>query len=573
MPRRRRGWQVERLRAGAAWLAVWTLVVLAATGCSGSGGHDDSPHRALPTYGTYDINALPSGDLRSGGTLTLPITQMITQFNFNHVDGALDDVWTVDTMTEPRLFTRDAEGVPRIVRDYLTSATVSTAGSRQVVTYRLNPKARWSDGRALGWRDFAAQWHAVGGGDDRYLVADPSGYDRIADVRRGAGAHEVRVTFKKPYADWRRLFTPLFPAVAYDSPRHFDSDWQGWLPVTAGPFQLASVDRTAQTLTLVPDAAWWGTRPRLDRIVLRVLDPDAALQAFLNGEVDAVNAATSEAYAQLAKAPDTAIRIGSAWDEVHITLNGAGGPLADRAVRGALQQAVDRPALAQVAAAGLPVKVPLLGNHFYMTNQPGYADDSGRYGRFDLKAAERALDRAGWRSQGAGKPRTKDGRSLTLRLVLSEGTNRLGEDLAQLVQQMLARAGVRVDIEKVPASAYGPQYLDKGNFDLAIFRFTGLTYPSSAHAIYRRPAGGQVFENYGRVGSAKVDRLLDQAAGTLDERTAQRLYNEADTEIWRLGHDIELYQRPQILAVRKGLANYGVPGLGDIDFTKVGWEK
>ncbi|MER7181571.1 ABC transporter family substrate-binding protein [Streptomyces hyaluromycini] len=564
---------MERLRAWSAWLAVWALVVLTATGCSGSGGHDDSRHRALPTYGTYDINALPSGDLRSGGTLTVPITQMITQFNFNHVDGALDDVWTVDTMTEPRLFTRDAEGVPRIVRDYLTSATVSTAGSRQVVTYRLNPKARWSDGRALSWRDFAAQWHAVGGGDDRYLVADPSGYDRIADVRRGAGAHDVEVTFKKPYADWRRLFTPLFPAVAYDSPVRFDSDWQGRLPVTAGPFKLASVDRTAQTLTLVRDAAWWGTRPRLDRVVFRVLDPDAALQAFLNGEVDVVNAATSDAYAQLAKAQDTAIRIGSAWDEVHITLNGAGGPLADRAVRNALQQAVDRPALAEVAAAGLPVKVPLLGNHFYMTNQPGYADDSGPYGRFDLKAADRALDRAGWRSQGAGKPRVKDGRSLTLRLVLSEGTNRLGEDLAQLVQQMLARAGVRVDIEKVPASAYGPQYLDKGNFDLAIFRFTGLTYPSSAYAVYRRPAGGQVFENYGRVGSAQVDELLDKAAGTLDTRTAQRLYNEADTEIWRLGHDIELYQRPQILAVRKGLANYGVPGLGDIDFTKAGWEK
>ena len=162
---------------------------------------------------------------------------------------------------------------------------------------------------------------------------------------------------------------------------------------------------------------------------------------------------------------------------------------------------------------------------------------------------------------------------LRRRVVMSEGTNRRGDDIAKVVQQMLGRAGVRVDIEKVPATAYGPQYLDKGNFDLAIFRFTGLTYPSSAYAIYRRPAAGQVFENYGRVGSARVDELLDQAAGTLDTRTAQRLYNEADTEIWRLGHDIELYQRPEILAVRESLANYGVPGLGDIDFSRVGWEK
>ncbi|MFD8818735.1 hypothetical protein ACFV23_46445, partial [Streptomyces sp. NPDC059627] len=90
---------MERLRGWPGWLAVWALIVLTATGCSASDGHDDSRRQALPTYGTYDINALPSGDLRSGGTLTLPITQMITQFNFNHVDGALDDVWTIDTMT------------------------------------------------------------------------------------------------------------------------------------------------------------------------------------------------------------------------------------------------------------------------------------------------------------------------------------------------------------------------------------------------------------------------------------------------------------------------------------------
>ncbi|MGW2564789.1 ABC transporter family substrate-binding protein [Streptomyces sp. NPDC001537] len=547
------------------------FTVLTTVGCSGSPGVD-TPRQALPRYGTYDINARPPSSLRSGGTLTLPLTQMITQFNFDHVDGALDDVWRVDSMTEPQLFARDVKGVPHAVPAYLVSASV-TSHSPQVVTYRLNPKARWSDGRELGWRDFAAQWHALGGGDARYLVADTSGYDRIGDVRQGAGAHEVRVTFKQPYADWRRLFTPLFPAAAYDTPGRFNSGWQGRLPITAGPFRLDSVDRTAQTLTFVPDTRWWGSRPRLDRIVFRVLDADAALQAFQNGEVDAVNAATSEAYTQLKNARDSEIRIGSAWDEVHITLNGAGGPLADRSVRNALQRAVDRASLADVAAQGLPVKVPLLGNHFFMTNQPGYTDNSRPYGTYDPKAAERALDAAGWKSPGPGRTRVKNGRSLTLRFVLSEGTNRLGEDLAQLVQHMLAQVGVRVDIQQVPASAYGPQYLQKGNFDLVIFRFTGLTYPSSAYAIYRRPEAGQTYQNYGRVGSALVDRLLGQASGTLDERTAQRLYDRADAEIWRLGHDIELYQRPQIIAVRKGLANYGVPGLGDVDFSLVGWEK
>ncbi|WP_435835565.1 hypothetical protein [Streptomyces avermitilis] len=31
------------------------------------------------------------------------------------------------------------------------------------------------------------------------------------------------------------------------------------------------------------------------------------------------------------------------------------------------------------------------------------------------------------------------------------------------------------------------------------------------------------------------------------------------------------YQRPQVLAVRSNLANYGAGNLADDDFTKVGW--
>ncbi|WP_405887401.1 ABC transporter family substrate-binding protein [Streptomyces sp. NBC_01136] len=565
---------MHRLRQWLAGAAAWGMAAIVAAGCTvSSGSPGPGPSRGvLPAYGTYDINAQPVRKLREGGSLVLPVAQMVTQFNFHHADAAVDDVWTIDTMTEPRLFLRDAAGEPHRVPEYLTSATV-TSTSPQVVTYRLNPRARWSDGKALSWRDFAAQWRALGRGDQRYLVADPTGYDRIEEVGPGAGTHEVRVTFREPFTDWRELFTPLFPAAAYSTPEQFDSAWREALPVTAGPFKLGSVDRTAQTVTLVPDAKWWGSRPRLDRIVFRSLDPDAALQAYLNGEVDAVNAATTEAYQRLRTARDSDIRIGSAWDEVHITLNGAGGPLADRAVRNALQQAVNRPALADVAAEGLPVKVPLLDNHFFMTNQPGYADNSGRYGTYDPEAAARTLQRAGWKTAGEGKPRVKDGRELRLRFVLSEGTNRLGLDLAELIQQMLGQVGVHVDIQKVPPEDYGPHYLNEGNFDLAIFRFTGQTYPSSAYPVYRQPVGQQVFENYGRVSDPEVDRLLGQAVGTLDTQAARSLYNRADAEVWRLGHDIELYQRPQLLAVRKGLANYGVPGLGDVDFTKVGWMK
>ncbi|MCI3275704.1 ABC transporter family substrate-binding protein [Streptomyces cylindrosporus] len=553
------------------WIAL-TALLFGCTSAHGSGTPDDESGAPVPAYGRTDINAKPPAELKQGGTLTLPIYQWLTQFNYFQVDGAWDDVSTVMSLLEPRLFARDAVGTPHPVPDYLRSASV-TSSAPQTVVYRLNPEARWSDGKPLSWRDFAAQWHALGSGDQRYRIVDPSGYEDIASIRQGADKHQVKVTFKRPFADWQRLFTPLYPAAAYSTPAQFNDGWRKGAPITAGPFRIGSLDATAQTLTAVPDPRWWGTRPRLDRIVLRTLDPATAVQAFLNGELDAVNAASADLYDRLRDADDTDIRTGSAWDDVQVALNGAAGPLADPEVRRAVLKAIDRQALAKVAGTGLPVGVPLLGNHFFMTNQPGYKDNSGTLGTYDLKDAERILEQRGWHRDGNSGTRTRNGQNLTLRFVLSQATNRLGLDLSQLLQQMLRQAGIQVEIQKVPADDYLPKYLNSGNFDLAIFRFTGLTYPSTLYPVYREPSGEQIYENYGRISSPEVDRLLDRAVHTLDAGRRNRLYNQADRLIWQLGHDVLLYQRPQVLAVRRTLANYGVPGLGDTDFTAVGWER
>ncbi len=569
------GWAVRSRWSGAV-LALTVLVGLL-SGCTAASRRDGSgdgrpSEAAVPAYGRTDVNPQPRSRLREGGTLTLPLYRWPAQFNVHHVDGASDEMSAISGMLEPRLFARDAKGVPHPVPDYLRSAAVTATTPRTVVTYRLHPEARWSDGTPLGWRDFAAQWQALGRGDDRYRIADPSGYEDIASVRPGADDHEVRVTFEEPFADWQRLFTPLYPAAAFGTPGRFNQGWQDGAPVTAGPFRIGERDVTARTLTLVPDPAWWGARPRLDRVVFRTLDPTAAVHAFLNQEIDAVNAAAADVYERLRDARDTDIRTGSAWDQIQVVLNGAAGPLRDPEVRRAVLRAIDRQALADVAGEGLPVGVPLLGNHFFMTNQPGYTDHSAGSG-YDPEEAARILDRRGWRRDGADGVRSKDGRPLRLRFVVSQSTNRLGLDLSQLIQQMLRQAGFDVRIEKVPADDYGPQYLNRGNFDLVISRYIGLSYPSDLHAFYRPTDGEQIYANYGRISSPRLDALLREAGRTLDEGRRTRLYSQADALIWELAHDVLLYQRPQVLAVREGLANYGVPGLGDIDFGAVGWER
>lgn len=108
---------------------------------------------------------------------------------------------------------------------------------------------------------------------------------------------------------------------------------------------------------------------------------------------------------------------------------------------------------------------------------------------------------------------------------------------------------------------------------LTSFRWVDQTFRSEAYPIYREPSGKNLYQNYGSVGSPEIDALLEKATRTTDTAAANKLYNQADAKIWALGHSIPLYQRPQVLAVRSDLANYGAGGLADDDYTKVGWLK
>jgi peptide/nickel transport system substrate-binding protein len=532
-------------------------------GCGGGGGAP-AKQGEQPRTGSADINPKPRESLRKGGTLRLSIQQWITQYNVGQTDGTQGDGASILALTQPALWFLDANGVPSANPDVLTSADVSTDGGKQVVTYRLNPKATWSDGTPVTWQDFATQWKTLNGTDDRFQVASTTGYDTITGVERGGDDRTAKVTFKAPYADWQSLFNPLMPGAALDTPEEFNTGWIEKIPVWGGPWKLGTADKTAQTITVVPNERYWGAKPLLDSVVFRALDATAITEAYLNNEIDQAPGREADAYKRLAGAANTAIRTGGRWDETQLTV-GHNGPLADERVRQAVANAVDRSALAAAQSAGLPFKVNTIGNHFFMPSQDGYRDNSGDTGRFDVARAKQQLDQAGWVAGADGKPRTKDGAALKLVFVVS---NRAGTDLPQLIQNMLAQVGIEVELRKVPSNDFFAKYVNVGAFDLTYFRNVDNIYPSLLFPVYR--SDGE--QNYGKVGTPEIDKLLDQAGAETNRGKAVELLNQADVLLWKAGHSVPLFQTPQISAVRPGLANFGAYGLSsERQYVDVGW--
>ncbi|RLU99321.1 ABC transporter substrate-binding protein [Streptomyces griseocarneus] len=565
--------KAARAAAVAAATVSAALVLAACGGGDGSGSSDGGQEaKAAPAAGTQDLNPHPASDLKQGGTYKVSIEQWINQYNPNQTDGTQGDAASIIALLEPDLFDFDAKGVPHPNPDFLVSAKV-TSTNPQVVTYELNPKAKWSDGKPLGVADFEAQWKALNGTDDRFQVANTTGYDQIGKVEQGKDEHEVRVTFKTPFADWQSLFDPLLPASLNATPESFNTGWTGRAQVTGNAWKIGEYDKTAKTITAVPDPDWWGEKPKLDKYIFWAMDGTAKVDAYLNREIDYTSASAAEAYKRLKKDKDTDFRVGARWDQVVLSLNGSRGPLQDLKVRQAVTLGVDREALAKIAGKDLPFQPKVVNNHFFMPNQEGYRDNAGSFAKRDVDRAKKLLDEAGWKDGGAGKPRVKDGKPLSLDYVMPSDVAGLAEDQAKITQQMLGEIGVKVELRKVPGDDYFDKYVHRSNYDLTQFRQVDRIYRSSSYQDYRLPQGRNAFGNYGRIGSQDVDKLMTEASRTTDEARQIELYNQADAKVWELGHSLPLYQRPQIIAIRKGLANTGAPGLGDENPLLFGWLK
>ncbi|MYV69072.1 ABC transporter family substrate-binding protein, partial [Streptomyces sp. SID2131] len=361
----------------------------------------------------------------------------------------------------PALYTLDQRGRPQRNPDYLESAQVVETEPRQVVLYKLNQQAVWSDGREIGAPDFVAQWRALSGRDTAYWTARNSGYERIEKIERGKNDLEVRVTFAKPYADWQSLFTPLYPKQVMGSPDAFNDGARTALKATAGPFLLKSVDTEGGAVTLARNPRWWGQPAKLDTLVLKAVPRADRAEALAAGTLDLaeIDRSTAErislavrdaragrngAQAALAHGPGSSITPSKAlrsWALAH----GSDEEKAEevRAARKENQEAIARYASAQDTLAKYAVRKSL---------EPAYTQLSlnGESGPLADERVRRAVARAIDRQELAesvlkplGLPAKPPGSHLALagQAAYKDSSDALGGQNTEEARALLADAG------------------------------------------------------------------------------------------------------------------------------------
>ncbi|MFC7825064.1 ABC transporter family substrate-binding protein [Streptomyces sp. NPDC057375] len=261
-----------------AFLTAGVLAVPALAGCT-------SEESAGKPLAAQDVGAASRASVSDGGTLRWAVDSVPDTLNTFQSDADATTTRVAQAVL-PSMYRMDENGSPARNPDYLESAEVVDTEPKQVVVYKLNQQAVWSDGREIGAADFAAQWRALSGKDSAYWTARNAGYDRIEKIERGANDLEVKVTFSRPYADWKALFSPLYPKDVMGTPDAFNDGARRSLKVTAGPFTVKKVDTKADQVVLTGNPRWWGAPAKLDKIVLRAVPRDERVSELVAGKLD-----------------------------------------------------------------------------------------------------------------------------------------------------------------------------------------------------------------------------------------------------------------------------------------------
>lgn len=552
----------SRLAAAALTMA------LAVSACSPAINLAPQAGRSAEIGTTSDINPRDPATLRDGGDLRLAFTEFPPNFNVLHIDGNSAEVNGMMKASMPRAFVIGPDGSTTVDTDYFTSVEL-TRTDPQVVTYTINPKATWSDGTPITWRDIAAQIHALSGADKHFEIAGPSGADRVASVTRGVDDRQAIMTFAKPYAEWRGMFAGnnmLLPASVTATPDVFNTAQLEAPGPSAGPFMVASLDRTTQRIVLRRNPKWWGARPRLDSITYLVLDDAARLPALQNNTIDATGVGSVDQLTIAERTKGISIRRAPAPSWSHFTFNGAPGSiLADPALRVAVSKGIDRRTIAKVVQYGLTNDPVALGNHIYVDGQQGYRDNSAVV-PYDPAAAERELDSLGWKR--VGQFREKGGRQLVIRDLFFDAQS--SRQFAQIAQHSLAQVGVKLELVARSGNGFFTNYVNVGDFDIAQFGWQGDAFPLSALTQIYKSDGES---NFGKIGSPQIDDGIERTLEELDPVKARALANDLDRLIWAEGFSLPLTQSPGDVAVRSTLVNFGAAGLADLNYSAIGFTR
>ncbi len=359
-------------------------------------------------------------------------------------------------------------GNGKILPQLATSWEISPDG--KTYTFQLRKGVKFSDGT-----DFNAdavifnlnRWV----NNDRHSSLTASKVESVEAV----GNYTVRIKFKNGAY-------PILTELTYPRPVRFlspssitevtgDSMGKFTKPVGTGPWMLESYIKD-QEFSLVPNPYYWGEKPKVDRIIFKVItDGQARVLALQSGEVDIlggdlIGKIPMESFLELKNSGSFKTFTKGTMCSHFIAFNQNVETFQDKNVRLAMNYAINKKSIAE----NLFDNVGLEANGLYQAGVP-YTTPENNYGfSNDKEKAKQLLEEAGYVDTDGDGIREKDGKKMEFNFLLSTEEFPEWKPLAEFVQSEFSSVGIKVNLNILDKNGYEDATMNTKAFDIALMR-------------------------------------------------------------------------------------------------------
>ncbi len=363
------------------------------------------------------------------------------------------------TMAWLTKFDHENRPIPELTTEVPTQANGGISKDGLTITWHLRKDAKWSDGVPFTADDVVFSTKVVLNPANNEVGRD--GWDLITKIDE-PDKYTVVYHLKKPFAAYTAIFFGSAGANPCVLPKHLLANLANInnapynaLPVGIGPFKYKSWKRS-DSVTMVPDPLYFRGQPKLQKIIFRIVpDRNTVLTQLETHEVDLWTPVSPGFYNRVKAVPDLVVDKYPSYYFGHLDFQNAHPGLGDPKVRRALRMGIDRDEIKEKIRHGIGIVQddPISPAH------PTY-DKNVPTDKFDLDAAAKLLDEAGWKP-GPDGIRAKDGHALNFDFATSTGTPD-ADQMIELIRANWKKLGVAINVRRYPSQLMFAPYANNG---------------------------------------------------------------------------------------------------------------
>lgn len=481
-----------------------------------------------------------------------------------------------------------------ITNDRESAAKFEIADDLKSIKVTIQDGVYWHNGEPLEAEDYAYSFYIIGHpdytgvryGDD--MISDIVGMEAYhkgeTNTIEGIEIHndkELTIRWTEPKASLKSgLWTYAAPKDYYGDVDIADlvtSEKIHEKAIGFGPFKINKVV-PGESVEFIAFEDYYGGKPKLDSIVLRVIPTSTIVEEINSGNVDIASFPTNQYtigmdtpnYELLAQEQNAytyiAFKLGR-WDaEKGEAVQDRDTPLQDKALRQAFGYAMDNQTIAEQFYQGLrkpanSLMIPFFKD-YHNPDLEGYT--------FDPEKAKQILDEAGFKDvDGDGFREDKDGKPMVFNFASMSG-GETAEPIAQYYIQNWKEVGLNVQLLEgrlhEPNNFYDRVEADDPEIDIYQAAWGTGTDPNP-YGLYSKNAPF----NYPRFVNEENERLLAEGASekaALDKEYRKEVYNQWQELMFEEAPAIPTLFRYELIAVNDRVAYYSLDQFDDF-----GWEQ